>query len=532
MITQLFSAGHNTARAVCSAPSRQSLQQAWDANRRHLHAVQSNQEDSINCYAVRKEITFRLDVILWMHSHGAFSAAPGRLALGEATRATLQPAYRPDQHYPFWILPTKEVNDLKVSLACRFIKPLNHIFSLAPHLADHGGETRAVIYYYTAQLFTRLLLLSLTSERDYSYDNWIWKDHWHQKKKQGRQQVTYRRKGLGLESAINSTGVIWFGRSQIDWIHSHLSLALLRQLYIPRSPGHAVWSAQAVTRDFSRAIVASVFLVRSLLQRAQYYRTDGRVELAVNFESCAARVAAQEIARSYQKHFLEKLEQFWKNGVIPAHRSPKAFRQMHGNGPESLVNLIGIIKAASGAKAVTAADINAIMKEGLAVFDDPDQDDVAQVRIEIGPRTRKVPVWMQQRGNRSQNPGAATIIWTDKVYNVLFSQHGDKIWGQAKFLQDYNCFKAVFNAAKSDSCPTFDETLQEVIGGFILVMFNSDKFREVGVDREFAPLPTFFRIQFWAPAWDYVTRPTDQVCIHCSRFPILNGHKPYGRTTC
>lgn len=177
MIQQPFSAGHNTARAVCGAPSRQSLQQAWDANKRHLHAVQSNQS-SLNCYAVRKEITFRLDVILWMHSNGAFVAAPDRPAIGEAIHATLQPRYRSDQHYPFWILPTKKVNGLKVSLVCRFIKPLNHIFSLAPQLSDHGGEMRIVVYYYTAQLFARLLLLSLTSERDYGYDNWIWKEHW------------------------------------------------------------------------------------------------------------------------------------------------------------------------------------------------------------------------------------------------------------------------------------------------------------------------------------------------------------------
>jgi hypothetical protein len=204
MITHLFSVGHNSANAVSGAPSRRNLQQAWDANKRHLHGVQSNR-DFMNCYAVRKEVTFRLDVILQMHHRGVFSgcgadpsAAPG----GAALCTTLQPAYRSDQHYPFWILPTKEVNDLISALACRFIKPLNYIFSLAPRLANHGGKARAVVYYYTAKLFMRPLLLSLTSQREYSFDKWIWERTWTVRKREGARQVTYRRTGLDLRTTL------------------------------------------------------------------------------------------------------------------------------------------------------------------------------------------------------------------------------------------------------------------------------------------------------------------------------------------
>ncbi|KND86132.1 hypothetical protein TOPH_09246 [Tolypocladium ophioglossoides CBS 100239] len=107
------------------------------------------------------------------------------------------------------ILPTKEVNDLISALACRFIKPLNYIFSLAPRLANHGRKARAVVYYYTAKLFMRPLLLSLTGEREYSFDKWIWERTCTVRKREGARQVTYRRTGLDLKTTLQSAGVVW-----------------------------------------------------------------------------------------------------------------------------------------------------------------------------------------------------------------------------------------------------------------------------------------------------------------------------------
>ncbi|KJZ69796.1 hypothetical protein HIM_10814 [Hirsutella minnesotensis 3608] len=510
MIQHLFSAGRSSATASqgSGAPSRCDLRQAWNANKRHLGAVYKN-KDFAGCYAVRKETTYRLDVILHMHHHRLFSrqAAGGSTEAGAPIFATLRPAFEHDRHYPFWILPTKELNELMTSLACRLIKPLNYIFTLATHIAQHGGEARAVVYYYTAKLLTRLLLLSLTSEREYGFDKWIWEKSWTVRKREGAQRFTLTRTGLDVGATLLASGVPWLGSTQMDWMHSHLDLGLLQRVYIPRSPGHAAWAAQAVTQSFSRAAVASGFVVQTLLRRAKRCRSKGRNDAAHGFERCAARVAAQEIARSYQLHLLERLQLVWRNSVIEAHRSPQTFRKAFPSGPERLAALTEALRSTEEGTIVTAKDVSSIMREGLAVFE-PRSETAADLREDLGPNPAEVPPWMSQRCRPSGAERSAR--WTEKVYQVLFQPTDGKRWARMKFMQDCEALRRAFDEARHRDCLPFDEWLKRTIGGFILVMFNSEKSKEVAISKGLAALPSFFRVQFWAPIYDHRSTSPDQ----------------------
>lgn len=510
MIQHMFSAGHNSAVTVTGAPRRQSIQQAWDANKRHLHAVYSNKEPA-ESYAVRKEVTFRLDVILQMHYRGAFSAvdAGAESSLGGRICTALHPQLNSAQHYPFWILPTEEVNRLMVSLACRFVKPLNRIFSLVPRLAEQGAMARIVVYHYTAKLFTRLLLLSLTNERDYDFDKWIWEKTWRVKRREGARQVTYTRTGLDIRGSVQSAGVAWLGDEQMDWAHNHLDLELLQRVYIPRSPGHAAWSAEPVTKRFCRATIATTYVVQALLHRAVRCRERGRNEPARKLERCAARVAAQEIARSYQLHLVERLQLVWRNSVIRAHRSPDDFRKAFPDGPTRLVSLAHIMRNTREATIIMAKDISTIMQEGLAIFE-PQDEEMAELREDLGPRPAELPPWMSQRASSSGVERA--VRWTEKVYEVLFRPMEGRRWANAKFMQDCDSLRKAFNDARHHDCKSFDGWLSRTIGGFILVMFNSDKTKELSLSSNvLAGLPNFFRIQFWAPVYDHYSPSSSHV---------------------
>ncbi|KJZ69787.1 hypothetical protein HIM_10826 [Hirsutella minnesotensis 3608] len=498
MISHLFAAGHNTSGAVSGAPSREKIQRAWDANKRHLHAVSSNTKVA-HCYAVRKEITFRLDVILCMHDRGAFSGPSAATSI-QSFSVSIDPAYHADRHYPFWILPTSEVTCLMATLACRFVKPLNHLFAIPPLLASQGAEGRAVVNYYTAKLFTRLLLLSLTSERDYSFDKWIWEKTWTVRKREEGRQVLYHRVGLGLKSLMQSKGTIWLGDDQMDWIYGHLSVCLLQKVYIPRSPGHAKWTADAAIRGFSRCVVGSAFVVRALLRRARRCREMGRAEPALRLERCAARVAGQEIARSYQLHLLEKLQHYWRSSVVRAHTQPQTLRKAYPSGPDTLVSLLDALKHTDEGTTITAWDIHTIIQDGLDLFE-PRPGEAAAMLTSLGPQPRRLPVWMSQRGRR--DGVRSTASWSEKVFQILFQAIEGKTWARAKFLRDYDVLARTFDETKAQDCSPFEDWLKRTIGAFILVTFNSERTKEVTVSRKLTPLPAFFKIQFWAPIYNF-----------------------------
>ncbi|KJZ76038.1 hypothetical protein HIM_04494 [Hirsutella minnesotensis 3608] len=77
-------------------------------------------------------------------------------------------------------------------------------------------------------------------------------------------------------------------------------------------------------------------------------------------------------------------------------------------------------------------------------------------------------------------------------------------------MQDCEALRRAFDEARHRDCLPFDEWLKRTIGGFILVMFNSEKSKEVAISKGLAALPSFFRVQFWAPIYDHRSTSPDQ----------------------
>ena len=89
-------------------------------------------------------------------------------------RSTDSPAQPgPDEHFPFWIVPTNELNALIFTQAARLIVPLDRLFQEATVPSTHEGHRgrqpggmflRRIFAFYTAQLLCRLLQHTFSSE--------------------------------------------------------------------------------------------------------------------------------------------------------------------------------------------------------------------------------------------------------------------------------------------------------------------------------------------------------------------------------
>lgn len=128
-------------------------------------------------YGVRKEATFRLSPILAILSRGYFSSELSP-HVSSAT-SVMPPRASTYGHYPFWIVPTKDIKALLVTQAARLIVPLEHLFRQASpdgikEIASARGSdssARLVLAYYTAELLYRLLVYTLGSEKQFPHEN-------------------------------------------------------------------------------------------------------------------------------------------------------------------------------------------------------------------------------------------------------------------------------------------------------------------------------------------------------------------------
>ncbi|KAL7903658.1 hypothetical protein GGI35DRAFT_493586 [Trichoderma velutinum] len=247
MANTLYAGAKHKSRAPNhSTPAPKNLEAAWNANKRHLLAMASHKYPT--SYAARKEITFRLDVILTMFSWGDFDpvAHPYMIAIESAVRSPRSP--RDEWHYPFWIVPTADLISFMTMQACRFILPLDQLFyqaqlldqtKTAGDLTLHPAAYAQVIAsFYSAQLLLRLLALSLHDSTDegLAYDRWIWSSSWQARKIENGRWIVYTRKGLGLSQAVERMGTLWFEARHFHWPGGHIAIAELMRLYIPRSP--------------------------------------------------------------------------------------------------------------------------------------------------------------------------------------------------------------------------------------------------------------------------------------------------------
>ncbi|CZR49826.1 uncharacterized protein FPRO_16034 [Fusarium proliferatum ET1] len=157
-------------------------------------------------YGIRKERTFRLDVILTMWHDGYFEPsqnpdmAQGSLEISPTSTGT--------NHQPFWVVSTKDINDLVFTRAARFIVPLDHLFREA-HISNTISPPSLILAFYTAQLFCRLLTYALTSKEQFPYGNWIWLSRWTARSRTHHTRERRERLGLGLNETIQRSGMLW-----------------------------------------------------------------------------------------------------------------------------------------------------------------------------------------------------------------------------------------------------------------------------------------------------------------------------------
>ncbi|KAL6402761.1 hypothetical protein AUP68_14097 [Ilyonectria robusta] len=484
-IQDLASMAQDRQRVYNRQLNRTSLLRAWEANKRHLRAI-SNPEALTN-YGLRKEVTFRLDTVLTMWDRGLFdpdrNPQTGPLSLAVPLRPDA------DEHYPFWIVPTSDINALIFTQAARFILPLDHLFqeaSLSPvdQLQDENpAETsiRQVLAFYTAQLFCRLLIFNFQSEREYNHDKWIWRPSWRVQVQQG---VFNERRGLGLEEPIGSCGMLWIPGAQVDWRHGHLALETLTQLYISRSPLQARLASQANVQALTTTQITVEFFLQEWLQEARRAFDEGRDNEGRELADRVIKLSTEEIARAYNQHLLSKMHSYWERVRISLGRNTLStlsrLRQAHED------------SAAETSQVVTAQTIWQIYMEAWPLYSAALSD-----IVEDSDMPNELPCWKTTRKYLPPNDG-----WSEFVFRHLFGRDHPPKWNRIHFLQVYRTFKNFWSII-SESAGTFDDHLKRRIGSCIMVTFNSDQTKEVGTnharDTWYHGKPTFFQIQYWAP---------------------------------
>ncbi|KAH6961865.1 hypothetical protein BKA56DRAFT_637340 [Ilyonectria sp. MPI-CAGE-AT-0026] len=477
MIKDLSSSSQDRQRASTTPLTRGALLQAWEANKRHLRAISGLKSPSN--YGVRKEVTFRLDVILTIPHTGLIS---------QMIPLTTQAVH----HVPFWVVPTKDINALIFTQAARLVLPLDYLFQVAsvgaadPSAKSNPTETSVhrILGFYTAQLFYRLLALSFTSEQHLHYDNWIWLSRWRVRNRRPTGRGTkLERRGLGLGTAIEASGMLWIPHAQIDWNSGCLALETLIGLYIPRSPLQARLVSQTNVQSLTASKVTVELFLYEWLRQSQRAFDRGQHCKAEELAERVVRLAAEEIARAYHQHLLLKLRSYWSRVQTRAGstvlRSLSRLRQ----GLEESATQVGRI--------VNAQTIWEVYTEAWTAF--------AQVEPAAGPpqMPRELPCWMTTRKYLPPDDG-----WSNFVFQHLFNRPSRPKWDGLYFLQLYRSFKGSWEIIQ-EHAGSFDDRFRRIIGNFILVTFNNDRTKEVGTKRSsgtwYEGKPRFFRIQFWAP---------------------------------
>ncbi|KAH7464116.1 hypothetical protein FOMA001_g17989 [Fusarium oxysporum f. sp. matthiolae] len=477
---------------------RGALLKAWEANKRHLRAT-SNTTALAN-YDIRKEMTFRLDVILRMWHRGYFE--PNRSPhVGNRSFKVLD-ASTDGGHDPFWVVSTRDMNDFVFTQTARFILPLDHLFQKAS-LRTTIPPPALILAFYTAQLFCRLLTYALASKERFSYDNWIWLPQWTvQTRRKPNTRLLLERRGLGLGMAIEDSGMLWIPPSSLDWYGGHIALEVLVQLYIPRNPFQRGLVSQMSIQRFTVSKVAIEVCLRQLLQHARSEFEHGRRHTAEELVERVLRLAIEEVARAYHQHMLSKLKLKWEDMRKEFGQRVLPCLERLEQSEEESARQTGCF--------VTAQTIWEIYDEAWTTYVR------TRANSEVDDKPENVPLWM---GTRKYLPPDDS--WSNSVFNRLFKRPKTSFWYGLYFLELYHRVKRLWGMIE-DHAGLFDEPFGRIIGYYIMVTFNSDGTKDVAVDRRPGiehQRPTFFRIQFWAPYFSppECTAPKSRAPTDCYR---------------
>jgi hypothetical protein len=309
MIKDLSSSSQSRERGSKTQLSRGAIMKAWNANKRHLRSV--SDPNMLSNYGIRKEVTLRFDIILVMWASGYFQATHKNNTGPLDQTAPLQDELGV-RHLPFWTIPTKDINAIIFTQAARFVLPLDHLFFEAcTGLTEQRAQSdvtqcyvQRILNFYTAQMLCRLLVHSFIGEKILNYDQWIWHARWTVLSKSSRRrEELFERQGLGLESVVIASGMLWIPSTKMDWQHGHLALDVPLDLYIPRSPLHPRIVSQANVQTLTVSKISVDVFFQQWLKEARVAFEGDRNQEAEELVERAFSLATEEIARAYHQHF-------------------------------------------------------------------------------------------------------------------------------------------------------------------------------------------------------------------------------------
>ncbi|KAF5706285.1 hypothetical protein FMUND_11688 [Fusarium mundagurra] len=509
MLKDLAATDQNRQRAFVSQLNRSHLVDAWEANKRHMRAVATLKR--YPNFGIRKEVTFRLDVILAMWADGMLDPDQNPHTGPVSWNVPFTSAVS-DQHCPFWVLPTETVVKFVSTQAARFLLPLDHIFlqasnEVAKPLSSSSSSSSSssldpvqqILGLYTAQLLCRLLIHSVDDEQEYGFDNWIWRPTWTVRTRGRGQRSLKQRRGLGLGDTIDTSGTLWIPDGHFNWQRGHIALEVLIGLYISRNPLQAKLARQSNVQALTANQVTIELRFQQLTSNARIEYDQGHREDAERLAGRAITLATQEIARAYHQHFLAKLHSYWDRtrGQVGRQKLPVL----------DLLKEAQDDSAAETSRIPTAQTIHGIYAEAWAKYcqvmtDDVDENDRSDFNMSSSSSLQsalpvELPCWMTTR--RRLPPKNS---WSDFLFQQIFCRPKPPTWNALFFLQLYRRFKEVWEKTCASLGP-FDGCFSRQIGYYIQVAFNCDHSKEVGTSHGRTTWhhdkPPFFQIQYWAP---------------------------------
>lgn len=275
--------------------------------------------------------------------------------------------------------------------------------------------------------------------------------------------------------------MLWIPRDSFDWLGGYINIATLKELYIPRSPVQSRLASQRTVISLGTTRLTVELLLQQWLEESRIQFEAGKCAAGAELASKAWRLATEEIARSYHKHMLAKIQSCWD-------RLPD--RNMARAPLDRLVCATEDIKT-DKSYIVSGQTIFEIYTQAWDLFVAGDPD------ARSSEMPAEIPCWLTTRKHLPPKDG-----WSSFVFGHLFNRPSAPTWNGLEFLNMYRRFKGFWSEVQSYT-GAFDERFRLLIGRYILVCFNSDRTKEVGAYHLpgcwYDDLPIFFRIHYYAP---------------------------------
>ncbi|KAG7402402.1 hypothetical protein Forpe1208_v017241 [Fusarium oxysporum f. sp. rapae] len=240
--------------------------------------------------------------------------------------------------------------------------------------------------------------------------------------------------GLGLGDSIRTSGTLWIPDGHINWQTGHISLELLVNIYMSRSPLQAKLAHQANVQALATNQVTIELLFQRLVRNARAEYDRGRNGDAEILADRAVALAVEEIARAYHQHFLAKLHSYWDRLRGKVGRQKLPVLDMLQQAQEE--------SAAETGRIPTAQAVHGIYAEAWDKYRQVTADDDSNGDINTSSSSlrsalpEELPCWMNTR--RRLPPKNS---WSAFLFDQIFCRPKPPTWNALFFLQLYRGFK-------------------------------------------------------------------------------------------